>query len=145
MDPVTIHPTNFKTQRTKFGLEARMGGVSKTTPGPGEYNDKDTYSSEKPTPPTWNCQSRDAWDINYTKMGPGPGTYDYDKALKSGQITSEEWVMAEKLEGPDPPRGSSRYINPGPPAYKTLGAGAKNNDVIKHHAPIWGFGTAQRF
>eukprot|EP00746_Dinoflagellata_sp_MGD_P120532 gnl/MRDRNA2_/MRDRNA2_56016_c0_seq1.p1 gnl/MRDRNA2_/MRDRNA2_56016_c0~~gnl/MRDRNA2_/MRDRNA2_56016_c0_seq1.p1 ORF type:complete len:254 (+),score=33.77 gnl/MRDRNA2_/MRDRNA2_56016_c0_seq1:44-805(+) len=145
MDSFNDHPTCSKTMRTKFGCATRLGGVVKSTPGPGDYFDKDKYLSTQQTAPVFGIQSRDSFKVDYSKAGPGIGTYDPDKCTKNGLITSEKYTFGDRLDGPQPPRGSSRYINPGPPAYHPPGAGAKNNDVVKTRMPKWGFGTAQRF
>lgn len=146
MDSFNDHPTTHKTMRTKFGCAQRLGGITKTTPGPGDYFDKDTYLSTQQSPPVFGIQSRDSFKVDYSQAGPGIGTYNPEKCTKNGLITSEKWTFGDRLEGPQPPRGSSRYLTPGPPAYNPPGVlGVKNNDVIKPRMPKWGFGTESRF
>jgi len=144
MDP-NSHPTCSKHTGPRFGTETLLASDGSGLPGPGEYDVmKFEKSSVISTKPKYTIQGREAWRAPTAAPGPGIGEYKYEQAMRYGKNTPIHWSMQGKTEPLAKPRGSRRYISPGPPHYNPPGAGAKNEKVNKNKEPVWKFGTEHR-
>merc|ERR1711948_29858 len=139
----TGHPTHSKDQGRKFGTE-RLLVNDEAQPAPGDY---DTMCYEKSgrykKQPNYSIQGREAWRDPTAAPGPGVGEYKYEKVTRVGKITTQKWTLQGKTEPIEPPRGSRRYIPPGPPDYNTIGAGAKNPHVNSQTTRPPNYGTSR--
>lgn len=145
MDP-NKHPTCPKNTGPRFGTETLLSSDGSGLPGPGEYDTIKAMekSSAIKTRPRVNIQGREAWRDPTAAPGPGIGEYDYQQATRVGKITPIKWTAQGKTEPLAKPRGSRRYISPGPDHYNPPGAGAKNELVNRLKAPEWKLGSESR-
>lgn len=129
------HPTMARDGGRRFGTEVLLVN-DEAQPAPGDY---DTSGYEKTgrykKNPNFSIQGREAWKDPTAAPGPGVGEYKYEGVTRTGKTLPTKYSMQGKTEPIEPPRGNRRYIPPGPPDYKTLGAGARNDYVSKERAP----------
>merc|ERR1712039_919074 len=140
------HPTLSKDggrHGMRFGTEKLLVN-DEAQPAPGDY---DTSGYEKTgrykKMPNYSIEGREAWRDPTAAPGPGVGEYKYEQAMRTGKLHPTKWTMQGKTEPIDPPRGSRRYIPPGPPDYNTIGAGAKNPHVNSQTTRPPNYGTSR--
>lgn len=137
------NPQYAKHTGVKFGTE-RLVTTEEGTPAPGDYDHEAFVNMARiKNCPAYTAPGREAWKEPTLPPNPGPGEYKFDHCDRAGKRASVEWTAQGKTEPLEKPRGSRRYINPGPPHYNPPGAGA-SMETIKPKAQSFRFGYEPR-